>query len=281
MNDTTRFMMGIYQVSLMIRDTLEYVQGRPEHDLNFYYQRRDQIKHGLENNSPLSSFCGRNGENGAKIKDNINKFFEYVYGEESEYITIENEKVIVDHNRDLQVLDYIVGLKETLSDILKQFVARAKEDGNLEDSFEKLMNLDERFYRILAETIIFDKTHEAFLEFNKAMHETKGQPSPQSNFVVNDMKTLVGYAKFVSEHANKEDEEFASLFQAHFTCLEYIEGSRELPNNTGLKGAIEDVHNNYVKAMQQREIPWRLAYATEWQELVGYEQGLRASTNQK
>ena len=53
MNDATRFMMGIYQVSLMVRDTLEYVQGRPEHDVNFYNQRKQIIAHGLEDGSPL------------------------------------------------------------------------------------------------------------------------------------------------------------------------------------------------------------------------------------
>ena len=67
MNNATRFIMGIYQVSLMVRDTLEYVQGRPEHDINFYNQRKQIILHGLEDNSPLSHFLSQNGEVGEKI----------------------------------------------------------------------------------------------------------------------------------------------------------------------------------------------------------------------
>ena len=281
MNDTTRFMMGIYQVSLMIRDTLEYVQGRPEHDVNFYTQRRDQIRHGLEEHSPLSSFCERNGEAGAKIRENIENFFNFAYGDEAEYITIENGKLIVDHARDLQALDYIIGLRETLIDIIKQFIIKAREDGVLEDSFANLIDLDEKFYRVLSSTIIFDKTHGLFLEFNKAMRDNGGKPSPQSNFVINDMKTLVGYCKFVSDHADKADTEFADLFAKHFTCLEYMEGSKQLPDNNGLKGEIDAVHDGYVKALQARELPWRMAYANLWNELVGYEQGLRqARSNQ-
>ena len=79
MNDATRFIMGIYQVSLMVRDTLEYVQGRPEHDVNFYNQRRQIINHGLVENSPLSHFLAQNGEVGEKIRANINEFIEFAY----------------------------------------------------------------------------------------------------------------------------------------------------------------------------------------------------------
>lgn len=282
MNDATRFMMGIYQVSLMVRDTLEYVQGRPEHDLNFYNHRRAQLVHGLADNSPLMHFLTQNGEMGEKIKNNINDFIEFAYGKDSTYVHVENDKIVVDHAQDLKALDYIIGLRETLVDIVKKFIEKTKEENALEPAMENLINLDDRFYRVLSSLIIFDVTHKYFLEFNKTMHDNGGKPSPQSNFVINDMKKLVGYSKFVSDHANKEDTQFKELYDQHFTCLQYIEGSKPLPNNNGLKGEIDKTHNDYVKALQERELPWRVAYSQIWNELVGYEQGLRhAQENQK
>ena len=208
MNDATRFIMGIYQVSLMIRDTLEYVQGRPTHDVNFYNQRKQIIDHGLVENSPLSHFLAQNGEVGEKIRSNLNEFIDFAYGEESTYITIENGKLIVDHAQDIKALDYIVGLRETLMDIIKRFAEKSKNEGSLEENLETLIALDERFYRVLGSLITFDLVHKHFLEFNKAMHENGGKPSPQSNFVINDLKKLVGYTKFIYEHDNKEDEEY-------------------------------------------------------------------------
>lgn len=282
MNDATRFIMGIYQVSLMVRDTLEYVQGRPEHDVNFYKQRKGQLMHGLADNSPLSHFLNQNGEIGEKIRNNINDFFAFAYGDESTYVTIENDKLIVDHAQDLKALDYIIGLRETLVDIVKKFIEKTREEGKLEDSIANLIALDDKFYRVLASLIIFDQTHKYFLEFNKTMHENKGQPSPQSNFVINDMKKLVGFSKFVSEHADKEDTAYKAMYDEHFKCLQYMEGSEKLPNDNGLKGVIDQTHNNYVKALQERELPWRVAYSQLWNELVGYEQGLRqAQKNEK
>ena len=275
MNDATRFIMGIYQVSLMIRDTLEYVQGRPTHDVNFYNQRKQIIEHGLVENSPLSHFLSQNGEIGEKISNNLNEFIAFAYKEDSTYITIENGKLIVDHAQDIKALDYIVGLRETLMDIVKKFAEKSKNEGNLEESMETLIALDEQFYRVLGSLITFDLVHKHFLEFNKAMHENGGKPSPQSNFVINDLKKLVGYTKFIYEHSNKDDQAYNQAYEANFACYNYMEGSKALPEGSNMKTEIETVHNNLVKLLQEREEPWRRVYSSVWTELVGYEQGLK------
>ena len=147
MNNATRFIMGIYQVSLMVRDTLEYVQGRPEHDINFYNQRKQIILHGLEDNSPLSHFLSQNGEVGEKIKTNLHDFVEFAYSDESTYLTVENGKLIVDHAQDLKALDYIVGLRETLMDIIKKFVEKTKEDGTY--GWTKGISAQKKFYNAM------------------------------------------------------------------------------------------------------------------------------------
>jgi hypothetical protein len=54
-----------------------------------------------------------------------------------------------------------------------------------------------------------------------------------------------------------------------------MEGSKPLPEGSSMKEQIEAVHNNLVKLLQEREMPWRTVYSSVWNELVGYEQGLR------
>ena len=281
MNDATRFIMGIYQVSLMVRDTLEYVQGRPEHDVNFYNHRKQIINHGLVENSPLSHFLAQNGEIGEKIRANINEFIEFAYSEDSTYITLENGKIIVDHAQDLKALDYVIGLRETLMDIVKKFAEKTNSEGNLEPQLANLIALDESFYRVLGSLIVFDLTHKAFLEFNKAMHENGGKPSPQSNFVINDLKRLVGFTKFIHEHKANADEKYEKAYESNFTCLNYMEGSKPLPEGSNMKSEIEAVHNTYVTLLQEREAPWRSVYSSVWNELVGYEQGLRQARKEQ
>jgi hypothetical protein len=261
----------------MIRDTLEYVQNRPTYDPDFYSRRKTIIEHGMEDNAPLMHFLRQNGEVGEQIKTNINNFMDFLFSDSTTYVTVENGKLSVDHAQDLTALDYVVGLRETLVDIIKRFIEQAEKDGQDVAEMKTVVALDDAFYRVLASLIIFDKTHASFLEFNKAVAENKGQPSPQSNFVINDMKKLVGYTKFVKEHANAEDKVYSDLYDANFLVLNYMEGSKPLPNDSGMKAEIEKVHNNYVKELATREGAWRAAYNTIWNELVGYEQGLNAA----
>lgn len=281
MNDATRFIMGIYQVQLMIRDTLEYVQNRTEYSPEFYERRKAILKHGIEENSPLMHFLKQNGEVGEQIKGNINNFMDFLFSDDTTYVHIENGKLTVDHAQDLQALDYVVGLRETLMDVIKRFLEQATNDGQDVSDMKQLVTLDETFYRVLASLIIFDKTHLAFLEFNKAVQENKGQPSPQSNFVINDMKKLVGYTKFVNEHSDKGDTEYQKLYEDNFTVLNYMEGSKPLPNDSGMKGEIDKVHNAYIQTLGPREALWRQAYNTLWNQLVGYEQAMNVARAQQ
>jgi hypothetical protein len=265
----------------MIRDTLEYVQNKPAYDPNFFKARKSIINHGLEKDSPLSHFISQNGEVGETIRNNLNSFMEMVYSDDSTYITVDNDKLLVDHAQDLQALDFIIGLKETLCDVIKNFIKQTTKDGVGEEELRVMVTLDEQFYRILSSLIIFDKTNEAFLEFNKVMQENKGQPTPQSNFVINDLKRLVGFARFLQEHSDKEDKDYQDLFNKHFQILKYMEGSEKLPEGSNMKQEIDKVHGEYVNLLSQREGPWAMAYQQIWKELSEYEQAQLKKSNKK
>ena len=208
MNQTTRFVMGIYQVSLMIRDALEYIQNKETFDLNVYKQRKQFIEHGLIESAPLSRFLSQNGEVGKNIRNNLNDFVDAVYGDDSTIVSIDGEKVVSDKGQKLKMLDFIVGLHETLQDVMKGFINQSKNDNTYEEELDTFLKYDEKFFRSLLCINLVDQIHALFLDFNKAMQQSKGEPGPATNFILNDLKRVVGFLKFENEHADKEDEGF-------------------------------------------------------------------------
>ena len=273
MNQTTRFVMGIYQVSLMIRDALEYIQNKESFDLNVYKQRKQFIEHGLIESAPLSRFLSQNGDVGKNIRNNLNDFVDAVYGDDSTIVSIDGEKVVSDKGQKLKMLDFIVGLHETLQDVMKGFINQSKNDNTYEEELDTLLKYDEKFFRSLLCINLVDQIHALFLDFNKAMQQSKGEPGPATNFILNDLKRVVGFLKFENEHADKEDEGFKKAYDASFLMLQYMEGSKKAEDEgTTIKDQIVEARKLWQVEIGKNEPEWRTRYQILWDKLVAFEQ---------
>ena len=273
MNQTTRFVMGIYQVSLMIRDALEYIQDKETFDLNVYKQRKQFIEHGLIESAPLSRFLSQNGEVGKNIRNNLNDFVDAVYGDDSTIVSIDGEKVVSDKGQKLKMLDFIVGLHETLQDVMKGFINQSKNDNTYEEELDTFLKYDEKFFRSLLCINLVDQIHALFLDFNKAMQQSKGEPGPATNFILNDLKRVVGFLKFENEHADKEDEGFKKAYDASFLMLQYMEGSKKAEDEgTTIKDQIVEARKLWQVEIGKNEPEWRTRYQILWDKLVAFEQ---------
>lgn len=273
MNQTTRFVMGIYQVSLMIRDALEYIQNKETFDLNVYKQRKQFIEHGLIESAPLSRFLSQNGDVGKNIRNNLNDFVDAVYGDDSTIVSIDGDKVVSDKGQKLKMLDFIVGLHETLQDVMKGFINQSKNDNTYEEELDTFLKYDEKFFRSLLCINLVDQIHALFLDFNKAMQQSKGEPGPATNFILNDLKRVVGFLKFENEHADKEDEGFKKAYDASFLMLQYMEGSKKAEDEgTTIKDQIVEARKLWQVEIGKNEPEWRTRYQILWDKLVAFEQ---------
>ncbi|MGN1295339.1 MAG: hypothetical protein ACI4U5_02915 [Bacilli bacterium] len=280
MNQTTRFVMGIYQVALMIRDALEYIQNKESYDLNVYKQRKQFIEHGLVENAPLSRFLSQNGDVGKNIRNNLNDFVDAVYGDESTIVSIDGDKVVSDKGQTLKMLDFIVGLHETLQDVMKGFINQSKNDNTYEEELDVFLQYDEKFFRSLLCINLVDQIHALFLDFNKAMQEAKGEPGPATNFILNDLKRVVGFLKFENEHANQEDEGFKKAYDASFLMLQYMEGSKKAEENgTTIRDQIVEARKLWQVEIGKNEPEWRTRYQKLWDKLVVFEREEAAKRN--
>ena len=169
MNQETRYALAFYNVTLIIRDSLEYAIPNAKLAVENYNNRKTMLAHLLEENSPIEFFCKNNGETGAKIKTQVHEFFDDVYGDDSRIVKIDHDQVSVEQSLTIQLLDYIIGLHETFSDICRGFKNQFEKDGKLEDDYSKLLDVSDRFYRSLAIRTILVNSNAKFTEFNNAV----------------------------------------------------------------------------------------------------------------
>lgn len=279
MNQTTRYVMDIYQVSVIVRDSLEYLIPKKDgYNANVYKQRREVIRLSLTENHPFARFLANNGEMGEKVKQNITDFYDLVYGDESRAVFLENDNVVVDSGYSTQLLDYVVGLHETIYEMCLGFINSSKENNTYEESFENLVNKENAFYRCLSSMIITDQIHKLFVDFNKAMHESKGEQTPQSNFIANELRKTIGFFMFVEQHAKYEDEFYKVAVEKSKFVIDCMGGKQKIDDTgEGLRKAIIDLHEMWNRILMLTEAEWRPVYQSVVQELLNYDKERQAA----
>lgn len=279
MNQTTRYVMDIYQVSVIVRDTLEYlIQKKDGYNADVYKQRKEILKLALTENHPFSRFLANNNEMGEKVRQNMTDFFDLIYGDESRAVFLENDKVVVDNGYATQILDYVVGLHETIYEICLGFIKNSKENNTYEESFERLINKENAMYRCVASLVITDHIHHLFVEFNKVMHESKGQSTPQSNFIGNELNKNVGFFGFVDSHANYDDDIYKLAVQKTKFVIDCMGGKEKIDDTgEGLRKEILNLHELWTKAVVLTENDWRAEYQREVSDLINYDKEMRSN----
>ena len=130
LNSTNQYIFNIYHYLLNLRDTMEYSIDR-EHSKELYDQRLSVLTKGIEEGSALGNFLNNNKEQGDKIREKLQEFINDIYGKDSTVIKVtEDGKVRVDHTQHVKLFDEVVGLQESVRDILYGYMnfARSKNE---------------------------------------------------------------------------------------------------------------------------------------------------------
>ena len=253
MNQTSQYIFNLYHYLLNLRDSLEYVIERP-HDANVFTQRKLVLTKGSQEGSALGNFLINNKENGEKLKAKLDEYVEDIYGEESNVLSIHDNEVRVDHTQHVKIFDGVVGLSESVRDIIWGYVNHAKGTGELEEDILKLMVLDDVFYRVLVTSLILRDFEKSFIEFQKVFGEAGGKPTPQSNYIVtNELQKMAGMIRFVRAHTHCTDNTTLDLLDKAIQVIEMTEGRRDRRDNKAFKDLFQEIHkelNEYLKTAE-------------------------------
>ena len=260
MNNFSLYTFRLYHYLLTIRDTLEYSIKR-DHSIEIYNNRKKILEENLNEGTPFGDFLKNNGEAGDKIKEKINAFLSEVYSENSTILMPAGDKVRVDYAQMVTLFDMTVGLTETMRDIVFQYISYGMKNKEIDTLLVKLMDEDERMYRVVLAMLAMRVFEESFAEFQKVMNESQGKPTPQSNFIVqNELAKLTGFLRFSRQHAHCTDNETLDLLDETLRVLEMTEGRRQRPDGKGFKEIFDDLNKKLNEATAKNEGAWKATY---------------------
>ena len=264
MNNFSLYTFRIYHYLLTVRDTLEYTIKR-DHKVEVYDNRKRILVENLNEGTPFGDFLKNNGETGDKIKEKLQSFIDELYSENSTILIPAGEIVRVDTAQAVTLYDMVVGLTETLRDIVFQYVNHGltTQDDNqkIDLMIVQLVGLDENMYRVVLSMLVIRTFQESFGEFQKVMGESQGKPTPQSNFIVqNELVKLAGYLRFSRQHARCTDNETLDLLDDTLKVIEMTEGRRQRPDNKGFKEIFDDLNKRLNETAAKFENAWKNQY---------------------
>ena len=260
MNNFSLYTFRLYHYLLTVRDTLEYSIKR-EHKIEVYEARKKILTDNLEEGTPFGDFLKNNGETGEKIKEKITAFISNLYSENSTILMPSAQEVRVDVAQIVTLFDMTVGVTETMRDIVYQYINYGLKNQDVDQLLVQLIGEDERMYRLVLSMLVMRSFQESFAEFQKVMNESKGQPTPQSNFIVqNELVKLAGFLRFSRQHTRCTDNETLDLLDETLKVIEMTEGRRQRPNNKGFKEIFDELNNKLNTATAQAEGVWKQTY---------------------
>lgn len=268
MNQTSQYIFNLYHYLLNLRDTMEYVIDRP-HDQKMFEQRRIVLRKGIESGTALGNFLDNNKEQGEQIKTKISEYVEEIYGDESTVLSIHDGQVRVDHTQHIKIFDGVVGLTESVRDIIWGYINHARGSGELEEDILKLMILDDVFYRTLFFSLVIRDFEKSFIEFQKVFGEAGGKPTPQSNYIVtNELQKLSGMLRFSRAHCHCTDNKTLDLLDKTIQLLEMTEGRRDRRDNKTFKDLFQEVHKDLNEYLKEAEVNVRKVSDKLFQEMI-------------
>ena len=269
LNATNQYIFNIYHYLLNLRDTVEYTIDR-EHKKELYENRKNVLVSGLAPNSALGNFLENNKEQGDKIKAKIQEVIDDLYSENSTVIKVtEDGQLRVDHTQHIKIFDEVVGIQESVRDILYGYMNYARQQNAYDEEMGKLVALDEKMTRTILAMLIMRDFEKSFGEFQKVMGESNGQPTPQSNFIVqNEISKMANLMRFSRQHCHCTDNETLDLLDDVNKVIEMTEGRRDRRDNKPFSDFFNDINGRLQEHVAKLEPQWKEVYEKLFREMV-------------
>lgn len=262
MTNLTIYIFGIYQLQMMIRDSIGYLT--PKNDQAFkkdaYLKRAETFNILQGEGSPFAHFVTLNKEQSVKLLENLKDFGTDIYSSESTIFRVTGDVVEVDAGQHLKVYDMAIGLYQTFVDIINGYFTYAKENEELDPRLVTLVSIDEYYTRSLAHYALSTDLVKLFKEYSEARSKDKDPNSPVAKFINEDIVKIIGLINFLEKHNKVTNAVYKDMTDKVHAFIEYIAGKRQLPEGKTFPEIFVELKEATLKTLQDAEIKWREAF---------------------
>lgn len=280
MDKETLVALRFYHYVKVTRDTLEYTVKNDKLKLTDFENRKDFFKRSLSEGELLNNVLKDNGENGEKVRAKIEDFIADVF--EGNIIRPNGVFVRSDTTQKLTIMRDVAMTREIFVDICLSHNQYIKAKGLLRADVEDLMKKDDNLYRSLMAFLLFDCIKESFVEFNRFMNESKGQQTPQSNFVANTLGEYMSMLRFIfSRQFFDDNDSYTKVKETMNAMIDFVTGKNKVETQEERERFFLNAKAAVDRSLAESEAAWVACYTPLVQELSKAEEEIQKNLQAK
>ncbi|HHU28073.1 TPA: hypothetical protein GXZ54_02825 [bacterium] len=225
MNKENTIIIRIHQALVILRECFDYALHNAKISKKLH-SRRDDFFYKFINDPLIPSLLSNNEEVKEKIMRQLNEFYNDVFRDNKCFLYDSDDYYRTDEDFRVPLLEYLVGLYQTLSDMIGSVFNQIKDQSKIDSLVEEVMIYENHYYTSKSLFILFNEVVRLSTELNKLLKEgQKENLKPQVQFFVNELKKLVSLIRFVEGKYKLDKEEIKSIFPVIDNTLKLMDGS--------------------------------------------------------
>jgi len=268
MNQISEVLATLIHYNVAVRDTLEYCLRKDVYDVSLFKEKKRSILVEINEHTPLKDIIDHSGENGQKLEKQIREFYDKIYADGSNILRLADDGLRVDHNQHLAIYEHVIPIHENIN----YMILGVLNDGHKKNldvkEMEALWKIDECMFRGVAFMTLVGDLCNLFNEFNKAMQEAHGQPSPSSNFIGKDLQTVLGHINYVRANSKETDLVYKNMEDHINALMENMTGHRDLPDGKKFPDVMRETNELISIYVRNIEPKFRELYVPAMNALV-------------
>ena len=229
MNQISEVVTTLEHYNVAVRDTLEYCIRKDTYDMKLFEEKKRSILVEVDQHTPLKDIIDHSGENGEKLEKAIRDFYAEVYGDDSTILKAADDGLRVDHNQHLAIYRHVLPIHENVNNMILGVLQNGHQNNLDVADVEKLHTADEAMYRGVAYMALVNDLCRLFNEYNQARNEAKGEETPASKFIGNDISAVIQNINFVRGNAKVTNAVYKNMEDKIVGLMENMTGRRDLP----------------------------------------------------
>lgn len=268
MNQISEVLTTLIHYNVAVRDTLEYCLRKESFDPRMYEEKKRSILVEVDQHTPLKDIIDHSGENGEKLEKAIRDFYAEVYGDDSTILKNADDGLRVDHAQHQAIYQHVLPIHEDVNNMILGVLADGHKNNLDVAEAEKVAIAEEALYRGVAYLTLVSDLNLLFNDFNKTMNENKGEPSPASNFIGQDIEATIRNINFVRNNAKVTNAIYKNMEDKIVALIENMTGRRDLPVGKRFPDVMRETVETINLYIRDAEAAFRACYGPLVQALL-------------